>query len=190
MDDESNPPAATASAGAPGHHAVTDPAVVVPAGDTVSGPDGDSPSPTSGPDTDQSAGRWQSVTQRFVRWRAGVRQRRTAYAFYRLAVALVGGVFVVGGLALVPLPGPGWLVVILGLIVLASEFVWAAHVLGFTRRTLTAWTEWVKASPVWVRVGLAAGTAAVVLAVGWTLLRVSGVPGWVPDGWLDWVPGL
>lgn len=141
-------------------------------------------------DDDGPPSRWRRVTERFVLWREGIRSRRTAYAVYRVVVAVVGGAFVVGGLALVPLPGPGWLIVILGLIVLASEFVWAAHVLWFTRRTLSAWTDWVKASPVWVRIGLAALTTAFVAGVMWTLLKVSGIPGWVPDGWLSWVPGL
>ena len=42
---------------------------------------------------------------------------------YRAAVGVFGGVLTVGGLLLVPLPGPGWLVVFLGLTVLGWRAV-------------------------------------------------------------------
>jgi len=42
------------------------------------------------------------------------------------------------GLALVPLPGPGWLIVFLGLGIMATEFAWAERLLDFGRRTLRA----------------------------------------------------
>ncbi len=41
---------------------------------------------------------------------------------YRVAVGILGGTLSVIGLLLVPLPGPGWLVVFLGLAVLGTEF--------------------------------------------------------------------
>lgn len=46
--------------------------------------------------------------------------------FIRKAVVLsIGVVIVVVGLIMVPLPGPGWLVVFGGLAILATEFTWA-----------------------------------------------------------------
>lgn len=47
----------------------------------------------------------------------------------RIAVLVVGSALVVVGLALLVLPGPGILVIIAGLAVLASEFAWAEHLL-------------------------------------------------------------
>lgn len=47
----------------------------------------------------------------------------------RVAVAIVGGVLVLAGLAMLVLPGPGIVVVALGLAVLGTEFAWAAIVL-------------------------------------------------------------
>ena len=47
----------------------------------------------------------------------------------RVAVAVVGGVLVAAGLAMMVLPGPGILVIALGFAVLATEFAWAHHVL-------------------------------------------------------------
>ena len=47
----------------------------------------------------------------------------------RIAVFVVGVVLVVGGLAMLVLPGPGILIVIAGLAVLATEFMWAERLL-------------------------------------------------------------
>jgi uncharacterized protein (TIGR02611 family) len=44
---------------------------------------------------------------------------------------------------LVPLPGPGWLIVLLGLSIWAVEYAWARHLLQFTRRQLQRWTRWI-----------------------------------------------
>jgi uncharacterized protein (TIGR02611 family) len=62
---------------------------------------------------------------------------------YRFGVGTVGGVLALGGLILVPLPGPGWLVVFLGLAVLGTEFHWARRAADWLKRTLDRfWTWW------------------------------------------------
>lgn len=52
----------------------------------------------------------------------------------RIAVAVVGGVLVAGGLVLMVLPGPGLLLIALGFAVLATEFAWAHIVLEAGKR--------------------------------------------------------
>lgn len=52
----------------------------------------------------------------------------------RVAVLTLGGALVVGGVAMLVLPGPGLLVIIGGLAVLATEFAWAAYLLDGARR--------------------------------------------------------
>ncbi|MCU1376561.1 MAG: hypothetical protein JWO68_3847 [Actinomycetia bacterium] len=47
----------------------------------------------------------------------------------RIAVSVVGGVLVVGGLAMLVLPGPGLLVIVAGFAVLGTEYAWAAAAL-------------------------------------------------------------
>lgn len=47
----------------------------------------------------------------------------------RIAVFVVGVVLVGGGIAMLVLPGPGLLVIIAGLAVLATEFAWAERLL-------------------------------------------------------------
>ena len=44
---------------------------------------------------------------------------------YRIAFMILAFVVVLAGLALVPLPGPGWAIVFVGLGMLALEFEWA-----------------------------------------------------------------
>lgn len=47
----------------------------------------------------------------------------------------VGGVLVIlVGVVLLPLPGPGWLVIFAGLGLLATEYAWARRLLAWTRR--------------------------------------------------------
>lgn len=53
----------------------------------------------------------------------------------RVAVSIVGGALVLGGLAMLVLPGPGILVVALGFAVLGTEYAWAAIAFERTKRT-------------------------------------------------------
>ncbi|HWO70373.1 MAG TPA: PGPGW domain-containing protein [Actinomycetota bacterium] len=52
----------------------------------------------------------------------------------RIAVSLVGGLLVVVGVALLVLPGPGSLLILVGLAVLATEYAWAQRALNAARR--------------------------------------------------------
>lgn len=47
----------------------------------------------------------------------------------RLAVTIAGVVVVLAGIALLVLPGPGWLLIFVGLSILATEYVWAQRLL-------------------------------------------------------------
>ena len=61
---------------------------------------------------------------------------------YRVSVAVLGGTIAILGLLLVPLPGPGWLVVFLGLAILGTEFAWAKRLAAFTKRQLARFWAW------------------------------------------------
>ena len=52
----------------------------------------------------------------------------------RAIVAVVGATVVALGAVMLVTPGPGWLVIFLGLTVLAAEFVWARRLLERLRR--------------------------------------------------------
>lgn len=61
---------------------------------------------------------------------------------YRVAVGILGGSLSLLGLLLVPLPGPGWLVVFLGLAVLGTEFGWARRIAAWLKRRIEAFWAW------------------------------------------------
>ena len=48
---------------------------------------------------------------------------------YRVAFMVLAFVILIGGFALIPLPGPGWAIVFVGLGMLALEFKWAENLM-------------------------------------------------------------
>jgi uncharacterized protein (TIGR02611 family) len=117
-------------------------------------------------------------------WRKRIAARRSLDHSYRVGVGLVGALIVALGLATIPLPGPGWLTVLAGLFVLATEFLWAERLLEFTKRHVKRWTDWVTAQPLWLRMLVAVATAAFVYGVLVVMLHLMGIPDWMPG----WVP--
>jgi uncharacterized protein (TIGR02611 family) len=109
---------------------------------------------------------------------------------YRVTIGVIGTLVVALGLLLVPFPGPGWLIVILGLLVLSTEFVWAQRLLGFVREQVRRWTDWMAAQSVVVRLGVALATAALVGAILYLTVLVFGLPDWVPGRLVPPLPGL
>ena len=87
---------------------------------------------------------------------------------YRIAFMVLAIVVVLAGLALVPLPGPGWAVVFIGLSMLALEFKWAENLMEKVLNRLEAAQEAAKnATPAQKALGIAAtllGIAACVAA--------------------------
>jgi uncharacterized protein (TIGR02611 family) len=76
---------------------------------------------------------------------------------WRIAVTVVGALVVVAGIILLPLPGPGWLVIFAGLGLLASEYEWAARLLRRARELVGRWTRWALRQPLWGRALLGVG---------------------------------
>jgi uncharacterized protein (TIGR02611 family) len=120
-------------------------------------------------------------------WRRRIRNSNRWRPVYQGAVFVVGLVMVVGGLLLVPLPGPGWLIVILGIAVWASEFEPASRLLDFVKDKVRAWEQWLKPQAWWVKGLVGLGTALVVAGALWLAMRVTGVPGILPDGVEAWL---
>lgn len=114
-------------------------------------------------------------------WRAKLRSNPATHLAYRTAVGVVGGIVTIAGLIMVPAPGPGWLVVFFGLMILASEFEFAQRLLDFAREKVRLWNEWVMAQPWWVKGLVVLGTALLVALVFWGLFALAGVPTWFPD---------
>ncbi len=70
-----------------------------------------------------------SVANRLRAFREAIRRHRSLDTAWRVLVFALGCTLMAAGLLMFVLPGPGWATLILGLVVLASEFTWANRVL-------------------------------------------------------------
>jgi uncharacterized protein (TIGR02611 family) len=52
----------------------------------------------------------------------------------RIAITVVGVLVLLAGLVLLVLPGPGWLLIFVGLSILGSEYVWAQRLLRMAKQ--------------------------------------------------------
>src|SRR3954471_18655231 len=102
-----------------------------------------------------------------------VRANPTGRLALRICIGVLGTLVIGLGLVLIPLPGPGWAIVILGLAIWALEFRWARSLLHFTRRHVQAWTKWVVRQSVPVRILLGAVGLMFVAMVVWASVRVT-----------------
>lgn len=119
-------------------------------------------------------------------WRRRIRQDPGRYRFYRLVVALVGVSLTLVGLALGPFPGPGGIPLILaGLAILASEFLWARRLLDRARVHLMDFSRWAGRQPAWLRVAGSAALLACVAGAAYLGLVLVGAPSWLPGPVLD-----
>ena len=89
----------------------------------------------------------------------------------RVAVAVVGGALTLAGIALLVLPGPGFVLVAAGLAVLATHFSWARKPLDYARDKAEQGIEEVGKSP--LRAVGAALAASVLIVLG--VLALVGV---------------
>jgi len=103
--------------------------------------------------------------------RARARRTRLGRVLWRIGVTVLGGLVVAIGIVLLPLPGPGWVIIFGGLGILATEYTWAARLLQWVRRFVTRMGSWIRARGLFLQIvfGLlsVAFLAAVVLGVWW-----------------------
>jgi uncharacterized protein (TIGR02611 family) len=83
-----------------------------------------------------------SVASRIRAFRERIRHRRALDTAWRVGVSALGVTLLILGLIMFVMPGPGFATIILGLVVLGSEFAWATRVLdpvkGAARRAAQA----------------------------------------------------
>ncbi|MFE2812198.1 TIGR02611 family protein [Streptomyces nigra] len=66
-----------------------------------------------------------------------VKARRLLHLSWQVGVFIIGLAVVGAGIVMLPLPGPGWVVIFGGMAIWATEFVWAQLVLRWTKRKVT-----------------------------------------------------
>lgn len=102
-----------------------------------------------------------TARHRTHRFRAWLHRRHPAVRItYRVLIAVLGALVIAIGLIIVPLPGPGWLIVFGGLAILATEFAWARRLAHWLKRQLDRFWAWWKARRARKRAEKAARRAA------------------------------
>ena len=104
----------------------------------------------------------------------------------RLVIAVAGGAVLVVGVPMIPLPGPGWLVIFLGLAILAQEFPWANRALAYGRGQYDKWAVWLKRQNWFVRSLTLVSTGIAVVALLWVANVYALLNVWLHLGW-DWL---
>ncbi|MFF7450890.1 MULTISPECIES: TIGR02611 family protein [unclassified Streptomyces] len=66
-----------------------------------------------------------------------IKARRVLHLSWQVGIFVIGLAVVVLGIIMLPLPGPGWVVIFGGMAIWATEFVWAQLVLRWTKRKVT-----------------------------------------------------
>jgi uncharacterized protein (TIGR02611 family) len=115
--------------------------------------------------------------------RERIRATRTGRLTLQVVVATVGLAVVALGIVLIPFPGPGWLIVLAGLAILAAEFVWARRLLTFTRAKLEKWWHWLGRQHWAIRILAGLVGLLFVGTVLWLSLRMSFGVDFLSDFW-------
>ena len=97
-------------------------------------------------------------------FRARVRSTPVGRIAWRVAVTIAGVAVIAVGIVLLPLPGPGWLIIFAGLGLLGTEYAWARRLLTWLRDIVLRWTKWAARQGGVVRAGLV--VASVVFLAG------------------------
>ena len=102
-----------------------------------------------------------------------IRANPTGRLTLKIAIGVLGGLVVAAGIVMIPFPGPGWAVVILGLAIWAVEFAWARNLLDFTKRHVQSWTHWIGRQSLPMRALIGLVGFVFVSAIVWTSVKLS-----------------
>ncbi|MEV6493517.1 TIGR02611 family protein [Actinoplanes sp. NPDC051633] len=102
-----------------------------------------------------------------------IRANPTGRLALKVGIGVFGGLVVALGIVLIPFPGPGWAIVIVGLAILALEFAWARNLLEFTKRHVHSWTQWIARQSLPVRAVVGVVGLAFVSAIVWLSVKLS-----------------
>lgn len=96
----------------------------------------------------------------------------------RAGVAVIGGLLLVAGVAMLVLPGPGLLLVLAGLLTLASEFPALERYVDPVRDRAMKAAEDSVSSPLRIALSVAAGLGLIAAGVVWGLVPSLPLGGW------------
>lgn len=94
-------------------------------------------------------------------------------AMVRMARMSFGFLVLIVGIAALPLPGPGWLIIAGGLTILAKDVAWAERLLRYIRKKIPGIPEDGKIPPSQIATIAVMTLAAIAMSLWWTLGRGS-----------------
>lgn len=103
------------------------------------------------PDLSGMPGPVQRWIDKFWRLRSRAQRGPIGRLAWKIAVFVLGLLIIVTGIILLPLPGPGWLIIFAGLGIWATEFAWAGRLLEWTKLKVRAVTGWMMRWPRWLK---------------------------------------
>jgi uncharacterized protein (TIGR02611 family) len=110
------------------------------------------------PAAEPSLGRVERFLERHRRTRVG-------RLYVRIVLTALGLAVIAVGIILLPLPGPGWVIIFFGMAIWSLEYRWAARLRRFTMRQVSAWTKWLGRQPWWMRTLVVLGLLLVIGAI-------------------------
>ena len=130
------------------------------------------------------------IRKRLRAFRSRVRRHRSLDLTWRAGIFVLGTVVVLAGLIMFVTPGPGWLALILGLAILATEFSWAERALHWARVKAEQAAHKALDPRTRTRNLLIAAAVVVVVALAcWWWVSAYGLPAPVERMW-NWLRGL
>jgi uncharacterized protein (TIGR02611 family) len=103
--------------------------------------------------------------------REGSVEEAKAHALVRVARMTLGFLIVILGIVLLPLPGPGWLIIAGGLAILSKDVAWADRLLRYIRKRIPGIPEDGKIPRSSIVTMVVVTLAAVAVSLWWTLGR-------------------
>ena len=102
-----------------------------------------------------------------------IRANPSGHLALKIGVGVLGTLVVAVGIVLIPFPGPGWAIVILGLAIWAVEFHWARRLLHFTKKHVQSWTHWVLRQSLPMRALIGTTGFLFISAVVWLSVKLT-----------------
>ncbi len=116
-----------------------------------------------------------------IRWRRAIRKNPLTAMVWRVGVFVVGLAIILVGIPMVPLTGPGWVVIFIGLFLWSTEFMWARRITQFVKAEVKTFDLWARVLPWKAKVPMVMLSIAFGWLCAWAALAVTGVPAFLPD---------
>ena len=112
--------------------------------------------------------------------------KRDSSRVRKLLIGFVGWFVILAGVIMIPYPGPGWVIVFVGLSILATEFEWAQQVHVKARGHYDSWLAWLARQKWYLRAIFWCLTALTVVVTVWLINGYGLINSWLSLG-QDWI---